>query len=73
MLHILSQKKRRYFYDKFINTDREVLFESSRNGKLVGHTDNYIKVETDNIPGLVNEIHPVKLIENRGEFVMGKI
>ena len=73
MLHILSQKKRRYFYDKFINTDREVLFESSRNGKLVGHTDNYIKVETDNIPGLVNEIHSVKLIENRGEFVMGKI
>ena len=73
MLHILSQKKRRYFYDKFINTDREVLFESSRNGKLVGHTDNYIKVETDNIPGLVNEIHSVKLIENRGEFVMGEI
>ena len=73
MLHILSQKKRRYFYDKFINTDREVLFESSRNGKLVGHTDNYIKVETDNIPGLVNEIHSVKLIENRGEFVTGEI
>ena len=73
MLHILSQKKRRYFYNKFINTDREVLFESSRNGKLVGHTDNYIKVETDNIPGLVNEIHSVKLIENRGEFVMGEI
>ena len=73
MLHILSQKKRRYFYDKFMNTDREVLFESNRNGKLVGHTDNYIKVETDNIPGLVNEIHSVKLIENRGEFVMGEI
>ncbi len=73
MLHILSEKKRRYFYEQFINTYREVLFESSRHGKLIGHTDNYIKVETDNIPGLVNEIHSVKLIENRGEFVMGKL
>ena len=73
MLHILSQKKRRYFYDHFINTHREVLFESSRNGKLVGHTDNYIKVEIDNSPGLVNKIHSVKLIENRGEFVMGEL
>ena len=73
MLHILSQKKRRYFYDHFINTHREVLFESSRNGKLVGHTDNYIKVEIDNSPGLVNKIHSVRLIENRGEFVMGEL
>ena len=73
MLHILSEKKRRYFYDHFINTDREVLFESSRNGKLVGHTDNYIKVEIDNFPGLVNKIHSVKLIENKGEFVMGEL
>ena len=73
MLHILSEKKRRYFYDHFINTHREVLFESSRNGKLVGHTDNYIKVEIDNSPGLVNKIHFVKLIENRGEFVMGEL
>jgi len=73
MLHILSVKKRRYFYDHFINTHREVLFESSRNGKLVGHTDNYIKVEIDNFPGLVNKIHSVRLIENRGEFVMGEL
>ena len=73
MLHILSEKKRRYFYDHFINTHREVLFESSRNGKLVGHTDNYIKVEIDKSPGLVNKIHSVRLIENRGEFVMGEL
>ena len=73
MLHILSQKKRRYFYDHFINTHRKVLFESIRNGKLVGHTDNYIKVEIDNFPGLVNMIHSVKLIENRGEFVIGEL
>ena len=73
MLHILSEKKRRYFYDYFINTHREVLFESSRNGKLVGHTDNYIKVEIDNSTGLVNKIHSVRLIENRGEFVMGEL
>ncbi|GIS53623.1 tRNA (N(6)-L-threonylcarbamoyladenosine(37)-C(2))-methylthiotransferase MtaB [bacterium] len=34
-LHALSNKKRRLFYDQFISTKRDVLFENVRNGKLL--------------------------------------
>ena len=70
-LHALSNKKRRLFYDQFISTKRDVLFENVRNGKLLGHTDNYIKVEVDKYQNRSNQIHSIKLTENRGDFVMG--
>jgi len=47
MLHILSEKKRRYFQNQFIKRERPVLFEHMKNGKIIGHTDNYIKVKVD--------------------------
>ena len=70
-LHALSNKKRRLFYDQFISTKRDVLFENVRNGKLLGHTDNYIKVEVEKYQNRSNQIHSIKLTENRGDFVMG--
>ena len=71
ILHALSEKKRSLFHDQFISTERDVLFESTRNGKLLGHTDNYIKVEVEKYPNSINKIHPIQLIENRGELVIG--
>lgn len=62
MLHILSDKKRRYFYNQHLQTVRPVLFEAETNGQSMhGFTDNYIKIETPYDPLLVNEIHPVSL------------
>ena len=71
MLHILSDKKRRLFHDQFVNQRRPVLFENMKNGKLLGHTDNYIQIQTDGTPDLINTIHPVKLSGNYGRFVQG--
>ena len=71
MLHILSDKKRRFFHDQFVNQRRPVLFENMKNGKLLGHTDNYIQVQMDGTPDLINTIHPVKLSENYDRFVQG--
>lgn len=46
MLRILSEKKRRAFYQPFIGTMRKVLFENHKNPNLLtGFTDNYLKVE----------------------------
>jgi threonylcarbamoyladenosine tRNA methylthiotransferase MtaB len=46
MLRILSEKKRRAFYQQFMGEKRPVLFEKSkRTGFLTGFTDNYIKIE----------------------------
>ena len=71
MLHILSDKKRRFFHDQFVNQRRPVLFENMKNGKLLGHTDNYIQIQTDGTPDLINTIHSVKLSGNYGRFVQG--
>ena len=71
MLHILSDKKRRFFHDQFMNQRRPVLFENMKNGKLLGHTDNYIKIQMDGTSDLINTIHPVKLSGNYGRFVQG--
>lgn len=73
MLHILSDKKRRYFHDQFIGKDRPVLFETMKNGKILGHTDNYILVQVDGDLILNNTIHPVKLTLNHGAVVDGQL
>ncbi|WP_308269585.1 MiaB/RimO family radical SAM methylthiotransferase, partial [Prevotella sp.] len=42
----LSEKKRIDFYERYIGTEREVLFEKAVRGKAMhGFTDNYIRVE----------------------------
>tara|TARA_B100000929_G_scaffold286715_1_gene272298 strand:- start:1248 stop:2540 length:1293 start_codon:yes stop_codon:yes gene_type:complete len=71
MLHILSDKKRRFFHDQFMNQRRPVLFENMKNGKLLGHTDNYIQIQMEGTPDLINTIHSVKLSKNYGGYVQG--
>ena len=73
MLHILSDKKRRFFHDKFIRKFRPVLFENMKNGKLLGHTDNYIQIQMEGGSELINSIHSVKLVDNHGTVVDGKL
>ena len=63
MLHILSEKKRRSFYESQLGKDAEVLFEAeSKDGLLHGFTRNYVKVVAKYDPVLVNELKFVKLI-----------
>lgn len=64
MLRILSQKKKKAFYDRFVGENRPVLFEKSKKeNTLTGFTDNYIKVELPYKEGLLNTISDVKLSE----------
>ena len=64
LLHILSDKKKRVFYEQHIGDNRPVLFESEQDGELMyGFSDNYIKVQTNYNPTLVNKTVDVK-IEN---------
>ena len=73
MLRILSDKKQRYFHDKFIKHQRPVLFEHMKNGKIIGHTDNYIQVHVKTESNFLNTIQDVKLIDNLTTFVVGDI
>ena len=63
MLRILSEKKRRAFYEQHLNSKRTVLFEAEeKQGMMFGFTDNYVKVQTAYDPILINELAEVELI-----------
>ena len=64
MLHILSDKKRRAFYQSQIGSNAEVLFEADQKmGYMHGFTKNYVKVRAKYDPVMVNELKAVKLLE----------
>ena len=64
MLHILSDKKKRAFYEENVNTTRTVLFENEEdNGMITGFTENYIKVKTPYDASLANTFQTVHLTE----------
>jgi threonylcarbamoyladenosine tRNA methylthiotransferase MtaB len=62
MLHILSDKKRRKFYEENLGREYRVLFENDiEDGMMHGFTENYIRVTAKYDPLLINEIKKVKL------------
>jgi len=62
MLHMLSEKKRRAFYETQLHKTEEVLFERDiKDGFMHGYTRNYVKVKTKYDPVLVNELKTVQL------------
>ncbi|MCE2957306.1 MAG: tRNA (N(6)-L-threonylcarbamoyladenosine(37)-C(2))-methylthiotransferase MtaB [Bacteroidota bacterium] len=62
MLHILSDKKRRAFYEQNLGRTFQVLFENDvEDGKIHGFTDNYVRVSAQYDPLLINELKKVRL------------
>ena len=62
MLHILSDKKRRYFYEQQIGKEFTVLFEEDiENGMMQGFTENYVRITAKYDPLLINETKLVLL------------
>jgi threonylcarbamoyladenosine tRNA methylthiotransferase MtaB len=70
-LQILSEKKRRAFYERFQGQTRWVLPEDEeKNGIMHGFTDNYLKVALPYQAELVNQLIPVELgqLNDQGIF-----
>lgn len=64
MLHSLSEKKRRAFYEKSVNTIQSVLFENDiEKGQIFGFTKNYIRVSVEQNPKYINQIFDVLVNE----------
>lgn len=62
MLHSLSDKKRRAFYEQHVGGEFRVLFENDvENGLMHGFTENYIKVAAKFDPLLVNEVKKIRI------------
>jgi threonylcarbamoyladenosine tRNA methylthiotransferase MtaB len=67
-LRILSNKLHRAFLDKHLGTTRPVLFESEEvDGRMLGFTDNYVRVSAPYDAALVNTVLPVALDRIDGE------
>ncbi|GGM89065.1 tRNA (N(6)-L-threonylcarbamoyladenosine(37)-C(2))-methylthiotransferase MtaB [Dyadobacter beijingensis] len=61
MLHILSDKKKRFFYQSQIGKEGKVLFEDEvQNGQMLGFTGNYVRVAVKYDPLLINETKEVR-------------
>ncbi|WP_040490472.1 tRNA (N(6)-L-threonylcarbamoyladenosine(37)-C(2))-methylthiotransferase MtaB [Indibacter alkaliphilus] len=64
MLRILSEKKRRKFYEENLAKTFTVLFEEDvEDGKMHGFTENYIRIAAKYDPILINELKAVTLSE----------
>ncbi|MFT4033533.1 MAG: tRNA (N(6)-L-threonylcarbamoyladenosine(37)-C(2))-methylthiotransferase MtaB [Siphonobacter sp.] len=62
MLHILSDKKRRAFYESQLGNTATVLFEEEiENGQMQGWTENYVRIMAKYDPLLINETKEVYL------------
>ena len=71
MLHILSDKKKRAFYEQNIGKTYSVLFEKDiENGFMHGFTENYIRVKAKYDPILIQEIKKVTLVSIDDSGVM---
>jgi threonylcarbamoyladenosine tRNA methylthiotransferase MtaB len=70
MLHILSEKKRREFYESQLGRTGFVLFEETNaEGLMEGFSENYVRFTAAYDPLLVNTIQPVryKSISSQGD------
>jgi threonylcarbamoyladenosine tRNA methylthiotransferase MtaB len=64
MLHILSDKKRRAFYEANVGGEAKVLFENDvEAGMMHGFTANYIRVAAPYDPLMIYELKDLKLVE----------
>jgi len=64
MLRILSEKKKRVFYEANVSLEEKVVFEGSEdNGLMHGFTTNYVKVKTAFNPLMINQSAKVKMTE----------
>lgn len=70
-LHILSDKKKRAFYEQNIGTFRTVLFEHEEdNGIMYGFTENYVKVKMAYDAKMVNTFQRIELTEIDRDGIM---
>lgn len=75
ILHALSDRKKRAFYESQVGTERTVLMEGTEdNGMMYGFTENYVKVKLPYDETLTNTFQKVNLSEvDRDGLMKAKI
>lgn len=71
MFRILSEKKKRSFYEENIGSEATVLFETeNHNGIIYGYTENYIRIKTKYNPAHANRLVNVVMRDLSGDGMM---
>jgi threonylcarbamoyladenosine tRNA methylthiotransferase MtaB len=69
-LRMLSDKKKRSFYERFHESEQQVLWEGSEDeGAMYGFSENYLKISQPWNPDAVNQLTRVKLGPLNGDLV----
>jgi threonylcarbamoyladenosine tRNA methylthiotransferase MtaB len=70
-LHLISDRKKRQFYEQNVGSIRTVLVEGEQDeGWMYGFTENYVKVRFPYNESLANKFLTVKLVKVNGEGTM---
>jgi len=69
----LSNELENNYMNKFINKTVLLLPEIYKEGYLIGHTDNYLKIRVKGSHELLNKIVSVKILKNSYPYLEGKI
>ena len=71
MLRILSEKKKRVFYQANIGKSASVLYENDiEDGKMYGFTENYVRIEAAYDPALINKTQDIKMLRITDQLTM---
>lgn len=73
VLRNISERKRLQYFEKFIGTELDVLFENSEDNNWSGYTENYIRVSVPSSENLENQIRKVRLNELTADFISGEL
>jgi threonylcarbamoyladenosine tRNA methylthiotransferase MtaB len=68
-LRMISEKKKRAFYQGYLQQERTILWESvNEDGRMMGYTDNYIRLSKPYDLEQVNTVESVVMDNNRVRF-----
>ena len=73
ILRNFSKKILEAHQNKFIKSSRPVLFEYFKNDKIMGYTDNYIKVAVEADHSIINTVQNVKLVSSDMGYIKGEL
>lgn len=69
----MGQRKKRTFYQQFLNKRLDVLFEDQKHGSWSGLTGNYIRVKVKSDKNLQNKLQQVKLLDVQEQYMTGEL
>lgn len=76
ILHQIGKEKWEKHLETFAGEEMEILVENNRDrssDRLIGLTDNYVRILVNGDEGLRNKILPVKAVKREGKFLTGEI